>query len=59
MQGAGKHQMGLSKYAIHFANKWAMDYEKGDLSYLQVAEKHGLKGRDTAKEWVVTFRKNG
>ncbi len=48
----------VSNTAIH-RQQVAMDYEKGDLSYLQVAEKYGLKGRDTVKEWVKTFRKNG
>ncbi len=49
----------VSKYSHSFRQQVAMDYEKGDLSYLQVAEKYGLKGRDTVKEWVKTFRKNG
>ena len=49
----------VSKYSHSFRQQVAMDYEKGYLSYLQVAEKYGLKGRDTVKEWVKTFRKNG
>ena len=33
----------VSKYSHSFRQQVAMDYEKGDLSYLQVAEKYGLK----------------
>ncbi len=55
-----KHQMGaVSKYSPSFRRQVAMDYENGDLSYAQVAEKYGLKGRDTVKEWVKILRKNG
>ncbi|HEX2901424.1 MAG TPA: transposase [Bacteroidia bacterium] len=50
---------GVSKYSPSFRRQVAMDYENGDLSYAQVAEKYGLKGRDTVKEWVKVLRKNG
>lgn len=49
----------VSKYSPSFRRQVAMDYEDGDLSYAQVAEKYGLKGRDTVKEWVKVLRKNG
>ncbi len=49
----------VSKYSPSFRRQVAMDYENGDLSYAQVAEKYGLKGRDTVKEWVKVLRKNG
>lgn len=49
----------VSKYSPSFRRQVAMDYENGELSYAQVAEKYGLKGRDTVKEWVKALRKNG
>lgn len=48
----------VSKYSPSFRRQVATDYENGDLSYAQVAEKYGLKGRDTVKEWVKVLRKN-
>ena len=59
MQGR-KHQMGaVSKYSPSFRQEVASDYLQGDLSYAQVAEKYGLRGRETVREWVRALRKNG
>lgn len=59
MQGR-KHQIGaVSKYSQSFRQEVATDYVHGDLSYAQVAEKYGLRGRETVKEWVRSLRKNG
>lgn len=53
-----KHQVGAkSKYPSSFRREVALDYEQGDLSYAQVAEKYGLKGRETVREWVKSHRK--
>ena len=53
-----KHQAGAkSKYPAPFRREVALAYEQGDLSYAQVAEKYGLKGRETVREWVKWLRK--
>ena len=49
----------VSKYSPSFRQQVATDYERGDLSYSQIAEKYGLPGRETVKEWVKAFRKKG
>ena len=49
----------VSKYSPSFRQEVASDYLQGDLSYAQVAEKYGLRGRETVREWVRALRKNG
>jgi transposase len=53
-----KHQVGAkSKYPAAFRREVALSYEQGDLSYAQVADRYGLKGRETVREWVKWLRK--
>jgi transposase len=59
MQGR-KHRIGaVSKYSLEYRRQVALDYESGDLSYLQVSEKYGLSGRGLVRDWVRGFRRNG
>ena len=54
-----KNQIGArSKYAQAFRDLVARDYETGDLSYSQVAEKYDLPSRELPKWWVRCYRKN-
>lgn len=55
-----KNQIGArSKYGRAFRDQVARDYETGDLSYSQIAEKYDLPSRELAKWWVRCYRKNG
>jgi transposase-like protein len=54
-----KNEFGArSKYGQAFRDQVARDYESGDLSYSQVAEKYGLPSKDLPKWWVRCYRKN-
>ena len=53
-----KNQIGArSKYSHSFRVQVARDYETGDLSYSQIAEKYGLPSRELPKWWVRCYRK--
>ena len=59
MQGRKDQKGAVSKYSPSLRMQVALDYEQGDLSYAQVAEKYGLRGRETVREWVKVLRKKG
>ena len=48
---------GQSKYGQAFRDQVARDYESGDLSYRQIAEKYDLPSRELPKWWVRSYRK--
>ena len=48
---------GQSKYGQSFRDQVARDYESGDLSYRQIAEKYELPSHELAKWWVRSYRK--
>ncbi len=55
-----KNQIGAqSKYGQAFRDQVALDYESGDLSYSQIAEKYGLPSKELPKWWVRCYRKIG
>jgi len=55
-----KNQIGAqSKYGQAFRDQVARDYEAGDLSYSQIAEKYGLPSKELPKWWVRCYRKKG
>ena len=57
MKGRKGKRGNFSPYPKSFRMEVARDYLEGPLSYQEVAEKYGLKGRETVKEWVKVFRK--
>lgn len=48
---------GSSNYPESFRNQVARDYENGDLSYAQIAEKYSLASKELPKWWVRCYRK--
>lgn len=53
-----KNQIGArSKYGQAFRDEVARDYETGDLSYRQIAEKYSLPSHELPKWWVRSYRK--
>jgi transposase-like protein len=58
MKGRKFQKGARSKYGQAFRDQVARDYESGDLSYSQIAEKYELPNRELAKWWVRSYRKN-
>lgn len=58
MKGKKGHKGGHSNYSKSFRLMVAQDYESGDLSYSQVAEKYNLPSKELPKWWVRSYRKS-
>jgi transposase len=59
MKGRKHHKGAVSKYSAEFRRQVALDYEHGDLSMSQVAEKHGIDSLEKVKWWVRSLRISG
>lgn len=49
----------MAKYNEEFKLKLVMEYQEGQLGYIRLAKKHGMKDSTPIKSWVKTFEALG